>query len=287
MINNEEKQYLDLIKKVLDQGDKQDTRNATTFSLFGEQLKFNCRDYTLPLLTTKRVFYRGVVEELLWFLNGSTDANVLKEKGVSIWDKNSNREFLDSIMLNHYKEGDCGPIYGYQWRNWNGKYHNCGGLNEKGIDQLGNIIHLIKTDPYSRRMYMSAWNPEQLDQMCLPPCHVSYQFYVNSNDELSVHMYQRSADLFLGLPFNIASTATLLFILCKECNKKPGDVVISIGNIHLYENHIDAVRQQLENEMNAFPKLDINYTSIDELQYSDFTLLDYKCSKTIKAQMVA
>ena len=285
-----EQGYLDLLKSVLENGEERQTRNAITYSQFGAQLRFNCRE-SFPLLTTKRVFFRGIIEELLWFIRGDTNADHLADKGVHIWDGNSSREYLDSIGLNSYAPGDCGPVYGYQWRRWNEYYLGPGKNNGEGIDQFAEVVRLIREEPMSRRIFMSGWNPQQLKEMCLPPCHVSYQFYVNSKDELSVSLYQRSADLFLGLPFNIASTATLLYLLCNLCNKKPGDVIISIGDAHIYKDHLSQVKEQLANEIYQSPTLTINKNlesieDIENLEFSDFVVNDYKCHKGIKAKMV-
>ena len=281
-----EQGYINLLSEVLLGGERRKTRNAETLSIFGAQLRFNCQE-SFPLLTSKRVFFRGIIEELLWFIRGDTDAKHLQEKDVHIWDGNSTREYLDSIGLNHYEVGDCGPVYGYQWRKWNKPYNSDTG----GYDQFAEVVRLIKENPTSRRIFMSGWNPEQFSEMCLPPCHVSYQFYVDSNDRLSVSLYQRSADLFLGLPFNIASTAALLYILCNLCDKEPGDVIISIGDAHIYCDHIDQVKQQLLNPLYNFPTMRFEkkcntIEDVESLQYSDFKLENYQCNKGIKAKMV-
>jgi thymidylate synthase len=238
-----------------------------------------------PLLTTKKVYWSGVLRELLWFLRGETDANILKAKNVHIWDGNSSRRALDGLGLTGYNEGECGPIYGYQWRHWNAPYPL--GSGHMGIDQLTAIINEIKTNPTSRRLFMTAWNPEQLSQMCLPPCHVSYQFYVDA-DRLSVHLYQRSADVFLGLPFNIASTATLLHIIAGLTGYKAGRVIISLGDVHIYDEHLDAVRQQLKNKPLPFCKLVVRTRErLEDYEESDFELVGYHSAEPIKAVMVA
>jgi thymidylate synthase len=235
--------------------------------------------------------------ELLWFIQGNTNNKDLKAKNIHIWDGNTTKEYLEKYGLS-YPEDTCGPIYGWQWRHFNQKYSytnengeqitNKGG-EENGTDQLQECIDLIRKDPNSRRIFMSAWNPNQLNEMCLPPCHVSYQFYVNSNNELSCQMYQRSADLFLGLPFNIASTALLTTMIAHITGKKLGKVHICIGDAHIYDEHLDAVREQLAriNETYSFPILNIKNVrgEIDKFEESDFELINYQCHGTIKAKM--
>jgi thymidylate synthase len=279
--------YLQLLKKVIEEGEDRKTRNSSTRSLFGETLEFDITN-DFPLLTTKRIFWRGVVEELMWFLRGDTNSKLLEEKGVNIWKGNSSREFLDSIGLNNFEEGDCGAIYGYQWRNFGGSYTNCNEKNMNGIDQLNNIINELKNNPTSRRMFMSAWNPSMEKQMVLPPCHVSYQFYVRQGKYLDCQMYQRSADLFLGLPFNIASTALLTYILAKHTGYIAGKIRICIGDCHIYHEHFDAVKEQLNRIHKQLPKLNIkDFEKIEELRYEDFELIGYTPDNTIKAPMIA
>ena len=248
---------------------------------------------SFPLLTTKKVYFKGIAAELLWFINGKTDSKLLEKDKVNIWRGNSSREYLDSIGLNSNREGDCGPIYGFQWRHFNAKYK---GPDEdytgEGIDQLGRIIDLIKNDPMSRRMFMSGWNPCQLDEMALPPCHVSYQFYVrfeNDTKYLDCMMYQRSGDLFLGVPFNIASTSMLVYILANICDIKPGKINIVIGDAHIYENHINQIEEQINRVPTHFPRLVINkkLNNLEELNYEDLVLEDYNPQPTIKASMIA
>jgi thymidylate synthase len=221
----------------------------------------------------------------LWFLRGDTNSKLLEEKGVNIWKGNSSREFLDSLNLHNYEEGDCGPVYGYQWRNFGGSYNQ---KEMNGIDQLNNIINELKNNPTSRRMFMSAWNPMMEKQMVLPPCHVSYQFYVRSGKYLDCQMYQRSADLFLGLPFNIASTALLTSILAKHTGYISGKIRICIGDCHIYNEHFSAVEEQLSRIHKQMPKLNIkDFEKIEELVYEDFELINYNPHNTIKAPMIA
>lgn len=290
--NKDEYEYLDLIKKVLELGTKKKARNSNTISLFSERMSFDISDF-FPLLTTKRVFFKGIVKELLWFINAKTDSKELEKDKVNIWKGNSSMSYLNSIGLDNYKEGECGPIYGFQWRHFNAEYKgsDCD-YTGKGIDQLANIIHLIKNDHNSRRMFMSGWNPCQLNEMVLPPCHVSYQFYVreiNNTKYLDCMMYQRSGDLFLGVPFNIASTSLLVYILSNICDIQPGRVHIIIGDAHIYENHIEQIKIQLERKPSHFPTLFIKkkLNCLEELYYEDIILQDYNPQETIKADMIA
>jgi thymidylate synthase len=290
---NNERVYLDALKDILENGDIRKTRNSNTISKFSIKLDFDIREF-FPLMTTKKVFWKGIVEELLWFIKGDTNSKHLEEKKVNIWKDNSTREFLDKSGLQRYEEGTCGPIYGFQWRHFNADYfgadYNYSGL---GVDQLQNCIDLIRNDPFSRRIFMSAWNPEQMDQMCLPPCHVSYQFYVNINKnnekELNCMMYQRSGDMFLGVPFNIASTSLLVYMIANMTNTKPGFVNIVIGDAHIYEEHIDAVKEQLSRNPYEAPQLVMMTTvcNINDYKNDDFTLINYICHPAIKAKMIA
>ena len=276
---NAEALYLKLLKEVLDKGEERQTRNGITKSIFSKELKFNLKD-GFPLLTTKRMFWKGIVEELLFFIRGETDTKKLEEKGVKIWKGNTNQEFLDKMGFD-YKEGDMGPMYGYQWRNF----------NSMGIDQLKNLIELIKDDPSSRRILMTDYNPAQAHLGVLYPCHsLILQFYV-SNKNLSVKMYQRSADAFLGLPFNIASTSLLLCIISKLTNLNPYEVTITLGDCHIYEEHYEAVKTQLNRSCYCLPKIEIpNFTNLKEVEGSvltDYKLVDYKHHSSIKAKMIA
>ena len=290
-IETDETNYLNLLKHILKFGKRRDDRTGTgTISIFGHQLRFNARN-CIPVLTTKRVYWKGVVEELLWFLMGDTNINHLIEKRVHIWDGNSSREYLDSIGLNNREERDGGPIYGFQWRHFGAEY---GTMHDdytgKGYDQFAECLRLIRENPTSRRIIMNAWNPCALKEMCLPPCHVQYQFYVDTDtDEISCHMYQRSADVFLGLPFNISSTALLTYIVANITGKKVGDIVISLGDAHIYSNHVEQCNTQLERIPREFPKLNINTkideNKLDELKLDNFILEDYKPYSTIKAKM--
>lgn len=281
-----EEAYLNLLKIVLENGIKKDTRNGITYSHFGSLMKFDVNNgTTFPLLTTKRVFFRGIVEELLWFLRGSTNSKDLEAKGINIWKGNSSREYLDSMGLFDYPEGELGPIYGYQWRSFNGS-----------VDQLKYLLEELQMKN-SRRALISAWNPVQLKKQALPPCHISYNFYKHDDEYLSCMMYMRSADLFLGVPFNIASTALFTMIVAKVMNMKVKEVCVTICDNHIYDEHLDQVKEQLTKERFEFPQLIINKEIdnnlsinekikwIEDLRFEDFELKDYKCHSTIKAIM--
>merc|ERR1719361_2901407 len=236
---HEEYGYLTAIREIIEKGVSMEDRTGVgTLSTFGMQMRFDLRK-TFPLLTTKRTFWRGVVEELLWFIKGDTNAKHLSEKGVKIWDGNSSREFLDGRGLGHREEGDLGPVYGFQWRHFGAEYGDMhADYTGKGVDQLANVIDLIKNNPNSRRIVMTAWNPKDQPLMALPPCHMFCQFYV-ANGELSCQMYQRSADMGLGVPFNIASYSLLTRMVAQVCGLKAGDFVHVIGDCHVYMNHVE------------------------------------------------
>lgn len=285
--DHDEYQYLDLIQKILKNGTKKDDRTGTgTISLFGAQMRFSLRN-TFPLLTTKNVFWRGVAEELLWFVRGSTNSKELAEKKVHIWDANGSKEFLDKQGLTDREEGDLGPVYGFQWRHFGADYKNMHtDYSGQGVDQLKNVIHTIKTNPYDRRIIMSAWNPVDLPKMALPPCHSLVQFYV-ANGELSCQLYQRSGDMGLGVPFNIASYSLLTYMIAHVCDLKPGDFVHTLGDAHVYSNHVDALNEQLKREPKPFPTLHIKrqITNIEDFKYNDFELKGYKPHPKIKMVM--
>lgn len=284
---HEERQYLDLIDEVMKHGVyKKDRTGTGTFATFGASMRFNLR-HSFPLLTTKRVFWRGVVEELLWFIAGSTNSKVLQEKGVHIWDGHGSRTYLDSIGLGHREEGDLGPIYGFQWRHFGAHYKDMhADYRGAGVDQLTDLIHKIKTDPNNRRLVLTAWNPVALKDMVLPPCHMFCQFYV-ANGELSCQMYQRSCDLGLGVPFNIASYSLLTCMIAQVCGLTPGDFVHVLGDAHVYADHVKPLKEQLKNAPRRFPTLKINprKTDIDAFTSDDFEIVDYKPHKKIAMHM--
>lgn len=283
-----ELQYINLIKHILQHGiSKNDRTGIGTLSIFSYNMHFNLRQ-SFPLLTTKKVYWKGVVQELLWFISGSTDSNKLKQNGVKIWESNSSREFLDSRGLSHYDQGDIGAGYGFQWRHFGAKYTNMyDNYQGKGIDQLKDVINKIKNTPDDRRIIMTAWNPTDLDKMALPPCHIFVQFWVDTNKkELHSQMYQRSCDVGLGVPFNIASYALLTCIIAKLCNLTPGDFHYCMGDAHIYNNHIDAIKLQITRTPYDFPKINIkNITDIDNITTDDIELIDYKYHENIKMNM--
>mmetsp|Transcript_29822 Transcript_29822/g.104990 ORF Transcript_29822/g.104990 Transcript_29822/m.104990 type:complete len:1011 (+) Transcript_29822:801-3833(+) len=276
-----EYEYLDLIRSILETGIVRGDRTGTgTISKFGVQMRFSLRNDVFPLLTTKRVFWRGVVEELLWFVAGKTDANALAAKDIHIWDGNGSREFLDKRGLQHREEGDLGPVYGFQWRHFGAEYVDMrADYAGKGVDQLADVIKTIQEDPNSRRIILTAWNPADLDKMALPPCHMFCQFYV-ADGELSCQMYQRSADMGLGVPFNIASYALLTRMVARATGLTCGDFVLTIGDAHVYLNHVDALREQLKRAPRPFPTLRIRAekaadAAIDSYELGDFILEGY------------
>jgi thymidylate synthase len=258
-------QYLDLVRTILDHGNAKSDRTGTgTLSLFGHQLRFDLAA-GFPLVTTKKVHLRSIIVELLWFLRGETNVQFLRDNNVTIWD-----EWADA-------NGELGPVYGYQWRNWPAP-------DGRHIDQIGRVIADIKSNPDSRRHVVSAWNVADLDRMALQPCHALFQFYV-ANGKLSCHMYQRSADVFLGVPFNIASYALLTMMVAQVCGLEPGDFVHSFGDVHLYANHTEQARLQIEREPRPSPSMKINpaVRSIFDFKFSDFTLENYDPHPSIKA----
>lgn len=285
-MSSEEYQYIDLIKLILEKGvDKDDRTGVGTLSIFSHNMCFNLRE-SFPLLTTKKVYWKGVVEELLWFISGSTDANILKEKGVKIWNGNTTREFLDNRGLFHYNEGDIGAGYGFQWRHFGANYISKDqDYTDQGTDQLKWVINEIKTNPDSRRIIMSAWNPNDIDKMALPPCHCFIQFWVNKG-ELSSQMYQRSCDVGLGVPFNIASYALLTCLIAKICKLTPGNFHYCMGDTHIYKNHIEQLKEQITREPLKFPTIEIkDIDDIDNIKYDDIILKDYQCYDNIKMNM--
>ena len=289
MAQHEEYQYLNLLKDIYLNGNRRGDRTGTgTLSLFGEKMKFNLTGNVVPILTTKRVFVRGVIEELLWIISRSTDAGILRNKNIHIWEWNSTREFLDGRGLNHLRADDIGAGYGFQWRHSGANYISCNtDYSGQGVDQLQDVINLIKDNPTSRRILMSAWNPSDLSRMALPPCHVQIQFYVNG-DELSSCMYQRSGDMGLGVPFNITFYSLFTHMIAHVTGKRAVSFTHIIGDAHVYLNHIEAVKEQIAREpLSPFPTLRLNNRvgAIDDFTYDDFEIENYKPQKVILMDM--
>ncbi len=258
-------QYLDLLSRVLNEGSDRGDRTGTgTRSVFGHQMRF-ALDEGFPVLTTKKLHLKSIIHELLWFLSGDTNIRYLKENGVRIWDA-----WAD-------ENGDLGPVYGYQWRSWPAP-------DGKSIDQISNLVEQIQNNPNSRRLIVSAWNPAQVDDMALPPCHCLFQFYV-ADGKLSCQLYQRSADIFLGVPFNIASYALLTMMLAQVCGLEPGDFILTLGDAHLYANHFEQAKLQLGRTPKPLPKMVMNpaVSDIFSFKYEDFLLQGYEADASIKA----
>ena len=284
LINKDEYKYLQLMDTIMKQGIDVEGRNGVTKSLFGEKMVFDLSRF--PLLTTKKMGYKTILRELLWFIKGSTNNQELKDKNVHIWDGNASKSFLESRGLS-YEEDDLGPIYGFQWRHFGAEYKDRHtDYSGKGYDQLKWLINEIKENPTSRRLILSAWNPAVLDEMALPPCHILCQFYVNQKENtLSCQLYQRSGDMFLGVPFNIASYSFLTYILCKLTGYKPGKFYHILGDAHIYEEHDTAVLLQIKRVPKLFPILTISdrLTDIDTISEDMFTIENYESYSKISA----
>jgi thymidylate synthase len=281
--------YLNLLENILSKGNtRTDRTQIGTISNFGNFIEFDIRN-CIPLLTTKKVAWKTCIKELLWFLKGSTDANLLKKENVNIWNGNSSREFLDNRGLVHYKEGDIGPLYGFSWRHFGANYINCDtDYSGQGFDQIKYIENELINNHTSRRIYLSAWNPCDMNKCAIMPCHVSIQFYVEDN-MLSSHVYMRSADTFLGLPFNIFSYAVLTYLFAKKTKLIPNKMCFSIGDAHIYSNHLDQVKMLLNRKPFGLPQLEINDNVINkdwnEITLDDFNLKNYVAHPSIKAEM--
>lgn len=285
-------EYARLARSVLERSVgkiRKDRTGTGTFSIFGEQIRIDISKHA-PLLTTKKVPWKSCIEELLWFMKGQTDANILKDKGVNIWNGNSSRAFLDKVGLERLKEGDCGANYSFQWRFFGQEYSNCDTnyMPYTRFDQLNNVLKMIRTTPTSRRIFMSAWNPLDLNNTVLPPCHVSSQFYVDDG-VLSCHVYQRSCDVFLGLPWNIFSYSTLTQILAKMAGLVPGKLIMSFGDVHLYTDHLEQINQQLSRAPMCPSVLKIHSgvrdKMFEELNIGDFELIEYNSHPPIRGKM--
>ncbi len=259
------KQYLDLLADIMQNGEDGDNRTGIwTRKVFGRQMRFDLSK-GFPLVTTKKMFTKGIIHELIWFLSGNTNCKYLLDNNVHIWD-----EWMD-------KDGNLGPVYGHQWRNW----------NSKGIDQIKMLIERIKSKPQDRRLIVTAWNPEEIEQMALPPCHCFFQFDVTPSGKLNCQLYQRSCDMFLGVPFNIASYSLLTMMVAQVCGLKPGEFVHTLGNAHIYNNHFEQVKLQLTREPLPLPtmKINPNVKNIDDFKFEDFTLENYQSHDAIKGDV--
>ena len=306
MAEHEEYQYLNLIRRVLENGSFETGRNGTTVGVFGASMRFSLENGAIPILTTKRTAWKTCLKELLWFVRGETDNTILNDQGVHIWDGNASADFMASRGLANYPPGIIGPIYGYQWRNFNAAYDPATGKPLKplatdkplkplkpattdGVDQLQQIIDELK-DPLrrnSRRLIMTAWNPSQLDQMALPPCHILCQFNVHGTNKLSCALYQRSGDIGLGVPFNIASYSFLTHLIAKHCGLEPFEFVYFLGNAHIYDDHIDSLKEQIERNPQAFPTLQIGVMreNINAYCVDDLSISNYQCHEPIIMKM--
>lgn len=290
-----EKGYLELLKETMQNGEKKYTRNGDVYSQFASVIVFDNISLKFPLITSKKMFFRGICEELLWFLKGSTNAKALKDKGVHIWDGNSSREYLDKIGLSHYPEDELGPIYGWQWRKFGKSYSDT--KNVEGVDQIKYVLEELLKSDNSRRAVLTSWNPQQLQEMALPPCHILYTFYKDSKG-LSCLMNMRSSDLFLGLPFNIASTALLTSIIAKLLHINVNKIVLTLTDAHVYDEHVESIHKQMNNDLYDLPHLNIKKEApellssiedklkwINELEFDDFEILNYISAPAIKAIM--
>ncbi len=279
-IYHDENQYLYLIQDILNYGVMENGRNGKALTIFGSAMHFSLENNTIPLLTTKRVAWKTCIKELLWFISGKTDNSILQKTDVKIWNGNASRDFLDSRNLQHLEENDLGPVYGHQWRSW----PTPAGEN---IDQISQVIDQINSNPDSRRLIVSAWNVGLLDEMALPPCHSFVQFHVRRENELICCLYQRSGDVGLGVPFNIASYSFLTHLLAKHCDLVASEFIHFIGNAHIYDDHVEALQSQLKNELCDFPKISIKEkrANINDYIVDDFEVIDYKHADVVAMNM--
>lgn len=290
-----EQDYLNLVKECIEHGDyRVDRTKVGTYSLFGKQLVFDLEGGILPLLTTKKVMIKSILKELLWIMKGQTDSKILNENGVKIWNDNGSRQFLDAQGFVDREEGDLGPIYGFQWRHAGAQYLNSKtDYSNQGIDQLKDVLNKLKNNPSDRRIIICSWNVPQLQQMALPPCHCFVQFYVRGGKYLDCQLYQRSADLGLGVPFNIASYSFLIYVIAKWSNLTPGKFIHTFGDVHVYSNHVEALKEQITRKPYEFPTIkfqgsftldNLNEVSMDEW-CSSFIIENYKHHPTIIMSM--
>ena len=288
---NPENQYLNLIDDILNYGEIFNGRNGSTKAIFGSCMYFNLENNTIPILTTKQMAWRTCAKELFWFIKGSTSNRELQQQNVKIWNANASREFLDSRGLTEYPENDLGPIYGFQWRHFNANYRGCDSKYVgAGVDQLQSIIDTLKNPDTrnSRRLILTAWNPCQLDEMALPPCHLLCQFNVTKDKYLSCSLYQRSGDVGLGVPFNIMSYSLLTYLVARCTGLEPYEFIYNLGNAHIYSEHIDLLKQQIERKPNDFPKIKINKESgnIEDYSIDDIEINDYNYLKAINLPFI-
>jgi thymidylate synthase len=289
---HEEYQYLNLLEDILNEGHDEVGRNGNTRCVFGAAMHFSLENGKIPILTTKKTAWKTCLKELLWFIKGQTDNKILTDQNVHIWDGNTSAEFMASRGLSHYQDGDLGPLYGFQWRHFNAKYQGCDAdYNGKGIDQLQNVIDTLKNPDTrtSRRMVISAWNPEQLDEGVLPPCHVLFQFNVVDGNKLSCNMTQRSMDSACGAPFNIMSYSALCCLIAKHCDLEPYEFIHYAGNCHIYAEHLYNVKEQIKRTPYDFPTLEIlnKRDNINDYMLDDFKISNYQHHDPIKYNMVA
>lgn len=283
-MNTNESIYLNALKDILENGISRKTKNSTILSKLSLKMDFNISE-SFPLITTKEVYWKGVVHELLWFIKGDTDSKNLENENVNIWKECSNKEYLENLKLFEYEEGDCGPIYGFQWRHFGTPYrgydYNYNGL---GIDQLQNCINLIIKNPSSRKIFMSSWNPVQINDMCIAPSQISYQFYVSDQKELSCIVYLMSGNMFLSIPFNIASSALLVYIIAKITYTTPKSLSIIIGDAYIYEENSRAINEQLSRKPYQSPILKIvkRFSNINDYKYDNIILENYNYHPNIK-----
>ncbi len=289
---HDENQYLNLIKDILDENQEFIGRNGKTLAVFGSAMHFSLENQTIPLLTTKKLAWKTCLRELLWFIKGDTSNKRLRSQNVNIWNQNGTRDFLDSRGLYNNDEDDLGPIYGFQWRHFNAKYNNCDSdYKNQGIDQLQEIITQLKDKSMrnSRRLIMTAWNPCQINEMALPPCHILCQFNITDENKLSCSLYQRSGDVGLGVPFNIASYSFLTHLIAKHCDLEAYEFIHYGGNCHIYDDHYEQVKTQISRDPNPFPTLEIlnKKENINDYNLSDFSLKNYIHHDTLKGSMRA
>lgn len=287
---HDEHQYIQLIEDILKYGTLENGRNGSTKTVIGSSMHFSLKDNVIPILTTKSVAWKTCFKELFWFIKGQTDNNILKQQNVSIWNGNASRDFLDERGLYHLKENDLGPVYGHQWRHFNATYTTCDAdYSGKGVDQLAYIISSLKNPETrtSRRLVMSAWNPNQLNEMALPPCHILSQFNVVDGDKLTCSLYQRSGDVGLGVPFNIASYSFLTHLIAKHCGLIATDFYYHLGNCHIYDDHLSVLEEQIKNKPFPFPKINIKDVrdNIEEYSLDDIEIMDYISHGKIKMEM--